>query len=118
MPFSNPTLGVQCRDTDLTRNNRPTHRQRAAVWIVRDDLVLVMVWPHLILARRLAAAPTAWAHQWPSARLAGVVRAGAAVGCESQDLFATAFSSVQAWSIWSYSYVTISVVVIFSPLRA
>ena len=32
--------------------------------------------------------------------------------------FATAFSSVRAWSIWSYAYVTISVVVIFSPLRA
>jgi len=32
--------------------------------------------------------------------------------------FETALSSVRAWSIWSYAYVTISAVVIASPLRA
>ena len=32
--------------------------------------------------------------------------------------FETAFSSARAWSIWSYAYVTMSAVVIVSPLRA
>ncbi len=32
--------------------------------------------------------------------------------------FETALSSVRAWSIWSWAYVTISAVVIASPLRA
>jgi len=68
MHSSNPTLGVQCRLTHLTRNERPAQRrrQRAAAWIVGDDLVLVIVWPHLILRPRLAAATTAWAHPWTS----------------------------------------------------
>jgi Na+/glutamate symporter len=32
--------------------------------------------------------------------------------------FATVFSSARAWSIWANAYVTISAVVIVSPLRA
>jgi hypothetical protein len=32
--------------------------------------------------------------------------------------FETAFSSARAWSIWSYAYVTMSAVVIVSPLWA
>jgi hypothetical protein len=35
-----------------------------------------------------------------------------------RQTFETAFSSVRAWSIWSYAYVTIAAVVIVSPLRA
>jgi hypothetical protein len=32
--------------------------------------------------------------------------------------FEMAFSSVRAWSIWSYAYVAMPAVVIVSPLRA
>jgi hypothetical protein len=37
---------------------------------------------------------------------------------QANRYFETAFSSVRAWSIWSYAYVTIAAVVIVSPLRA
>jgi hypothetical protein len=84
MHSSNPTLGVQCRLTHLTRNERPAqrHRQRAAGWIVGDDLVFVIVWPHLILRLRLAAATTAWAHPPPSATSCRRGHSCAAVGGE------------------------------------
>jgi hypothetical protein len=32
--------------------------------------------------------------------------------------FETAFSSLRAWSIWAYAYVTMAAVVLVSPLRA
>jgi len=44
---------------------------------------------------------------------------GPAAGAEGEHVyFETAFSSARTWSIWSYAYVTIAVVVIVSPLRA